>query len=158
MAATRAVVRGPLPILGAADKLSDVRQDVVERAATPNVAPFARKGPAVAPSLEPNFQALPAKSGLGLRLVGELDMATAAELRAALHRLPRDRGGLMLDLSSLSFMDASGLHVLVEFADTLNGTGPLVLDNAPSNLARLFVLTGLDRNPSIELRRGDGRG
>jgi anti-sigma B factor antagonist len=105
-----------------------------------------------------NFQTFPAESGAGLRLVGELDMATVAELRAALHELPRDGGGLVLDLSGLSFMDASGLHVLEEYAGTLNGTGPLVLDNVPSHLARLFVLTGVDLNPAIDLRRGDGRG
>lgn len=45
---------------------------------------------------------------------GEIDMATAPELRRALERaIPDTEQGLVIDLLDVSFMDSSGLGVLV---------------------------------------------
>lgn len=99
---------------------------------------------------------LPLEHGRGLRLVGELDLATVGLLVAALETLPADAD--VLDLAELTFMDASGLHALERYAATLNGTGPLVLENAPPHVRRLFELTGASGDPAIELRSGTARG
>lgn len=98
---------------------------------------------------DPSFAVLPLEGRPGLRLVGELDMGTVAELQAALGMY----GGhhVILDLAELSFIDSSGLHALVQFAQTLNGHGPLVLENVPPHIRRVFTIMSLDQHPALEL-------
>ncbi len=51
------------------------------------------------------------KQGINLvRLIGELDLATAPQLRAGLHDLS---GPFLLDCEQLTFLDASGLRSLM---------------------------------------------
>lgn len=88
--------------------------------------------------------------------MGELDLSTVGLLISALETLPA--GANVLDLGELSFMDASGLHALEEYAGSLNGTGPLELENVPAAVRRLFQITGADLDPDIELRSDPGRG
>jgi phospholipid transport system transporter-binding protein len=101
----------------------------------------------------PFFQALPLENTVGLRLSGELDLATVGDMRAQLAALPTNGHPVTLDLADLSFMDSTGLHMLEQYARTLNGTSPLVLDNVPRHVHRLFEITGVARSPHIELRR-----
>jgi anti-sigma B factor antagonist len=50
-----------------------------------------------------------------LALGGELDVANAAEARTALLGLQPPRGGwLVIDLRDLSFMDSTGIHLILE--------------------------------------------
>ncbi len=104
----------------------------------------------------PLFDVAPLEGGQGLRLFGELDLSTVADLVAALDTLPDGAG--VLDLKDLSFMDGHALHAFERYARTRNGDGPLVLANASTQVRRLFELTGADRNPDIELRPGGPRG
>lgn len=104
----------------------------------------------------PPFQALPREDAPGLRLVGELDLSTVGLLERALDALPG--GADVLDLEELSFMDASGLRVLERHARSLDGSSPLVLENVPAHVRRLFELTGADRLPGIELASDAVRG
>jgi anti-anti-sigma factor len=80
-----------------------------------------------------------------LLLSGELDLASAPILDAALVRVSAQRArGLTLDLSQLTFIDASGLHVIV-YANQLYkrlGYG-FSLIPGPEAVQRLFQLTGL---------------
>jgi anti-anti-sigma factor len=103
-------------------------------------------------SNNPLFQAVPLQRGRGLRLVGELDLSTVGDLRGMLATLPHGADVVTLDLADLSFMDSSGLRAVVEYAGTLNGSGPLVLDNVPGHIRRLLALTGVDGTPHIEVR------
>jgi anti-sigma B factor antagonist len=97
--------------------------------------------------------------GVLLELAGELDLATAPKLEDELKRLEEDTPPtIFLDLRPLSFMDSSGLQALVQYAATLDGGGPLVLDRVPAHIGRLFALTGMDDMAQIELRDGDQRG
>jgi anti-sigma B factor antagonist len=50
-------------------------------------------------------------SGTVVRLAGELDIAGSRELRSVLHALTSD--DLVIDLSALSFIDSTGLNVLM---------------------------------------------
>jgi anti-anti-sigma factor len=93
---------------------------------------------------------LPLDHAQGFRLVGELDVSTVGLLIAALETLPA--GANVLDLAELSFMDASGLHTLEEYAGSLHGAKPLVLENVSSAVLRLFQITGAALDPEIELR------
>jgi anti-sigma B factor antagonist len=51
-----------------------------------------------------------------MRAVGEIDMATAPALRDQLAAARADRLTTLLDLSGVSFIDSSGLHVLLDGA------------------------------------------
>lgn len=98
----------------------------------------------------PVFSALPLEGRQGLRLVGELDMASVTDLRAALAKLAG--GPVTLDLGELTFIDSTGLHALVVYAKSLDGDTPLVLENVPQGVRQVFEITGLDRHPGFELR------
>jgi anti-sigma B factor antagonist len=104
----------------------------------------------VAPALEIS----PHVDGVGIKLIGEVDLATAPQLREALAELGTSEA--VLDLSELTFMDSSGLGVLLTFAGSRNGHGPIVLLDPPSWIDRLFAIVELEQHPNIELRRSDG--
>jgi anti-anti-sigma regulatory factor len=55
-------------------------------------------------------------------------------------------------------MDSTGLHAFELYARSLDGSGPLVLENASAHIRRVFEITGIDRNPNIELRSDDDHG
>lgn len=82
-----------------------------------------------------------------LTVSGELDLATAELLTAALeHQLDAGRRYVRLNLSALTFCDASGLHALVAAHHRfLNGRGTLVLAAVSPAVSRLLTLTSLDR-------------
>jgi|SRR5689334_22367332 anti-anti-sigma factor len=88
-----------------------------------------------------------------LHVQGELDLATADQLRAALEDAVSAHASVVLDLAGVTFVDVVGLRAILEVADTLNGHGPLQLVNAPK-VGRLLGLVGLDGIPSIVLRDG----
>jgi anti-anti-sigma factor len=79
-----------------------------------------------------------------VRVFGEIDAATAPELRRALEaELVRD-GPLVVDCEQVSFIDGSGLKVL-EWAATAFAPRPVELRAAPPLLRELAAITGLDR-------------
>ncbi len=76
---------------------------------------------------------------------GELDMATVETLRAALDGV-ENVGRLVLDLRGLSFMDSTGLHLLVALHERARREGfqlTLVAPAAPVNKA--IQVSGLDK-------------
>ena len=91
-------------------------------------------------------------TGNGLKLVGELDVATAGRLDDALREL-RSHDELILDLSELTFLDSRGIHVLLEFARSLNGSGPLVILDPSVAVARVLQIVAIEQFSGIEVRR-----
>jgi anti-anti-sigma factor len=89
-----------------------------------------------------------------LHVAGELDIATAGQLSSALERALSADPTLVVDLGGVSFVDAAGLHVILEIAERRNGSGPLVLDNAP-RVAWLLKVVGLEGLSSVKVRGGD---
>jgi anti-anti-sigma factor len=85
---------------------------------------------------------------LELRLSGEVDMATVTPLRTATRTATAssDYDCLVFDLSGVTFMDSSGLHVLAEAHRAMTGDGGAirVICGAP-HLRKVFELTGLDQ-------------
>src|SRR6059058_5602951 len=71
----------------------------------------------------------------GLRLAGELDLSSAARLTDALEPLLRQGGRIVLEISRLTFMDSTGLQVLIRSSLTLGERGTIVLRD-PGNLVR----------------------
>ena len=81
-----------------------------------------------------------------LHLRGELDVAAAAEVRNVVREL---MGGgirvMTVDLSATSFVDSTGLGVLLWAEHRLRAAGgELVVINAHGRVERTFELAGLD--------------
>ena len=76
---------------------------------------------------------------------GELDLATVETLRAALDGI-EDAGRLVLDLRGLSFIDSTGLHLLVALHQRAQRDGFQLMLVAPAAPAdRAILLSGLDQ-------------
>ncbi|GAA2215135.1 MULTISPECIES: STAS domain-containing protein [Nonomuraea] len=82
---------------------------------------------------------------------GELDLFTAPFLRDEVRdAIKQDSARLVLDLQQLSFMDSSGLSVLIEAWRLATGEGGGVSLAAPqAPVARILRTTGLDRRIKV---------
>ncbi|MFG1619448.1 anti-sigma factor antagonist [Nonomuraea wenchangensis] len=82
---------------------------------------------------------------------GELDLFTAPFLRDEVRdAIKQDSAKLVLDLQQLSFMDSSGLSVLIEAWRLATGEGGAVSLAAPqAPVARILRTTGLDRRIKV---------
>jgi anti-sigma B factor antagonist len=78
---------------------------------------------------------------------GELDVLTAADLRTAIGDVIQDgRAHLVLDASGITFMDSTGIGVLViALRRTRASGGSFAIAGAHGRTFRTFSLTGLDR-------------
>jgi anti-sigma B factor antagonist len=77
------------------------------------------------------------------RLIGELDLATAPEVSEAVKGALQEPGDLTLDLSPLSFIDSSGIRLLLQIFQALEGKGRLVLMHPAAHVLSVFQLMGL---------------
>jgi anti-sigma B factor antagonist len=77
-----------------------------------------------------------------IRPRGELDLATSGRLAAALQSTDAAALVIVLDLSGLTFIDASGLRVLIDAKQAL--ADRLALLPGPPTVQRLFALTRTD--------------
>ncbi len=85
-----------------------------------------------------------------LHIAGELDLAVADRLRESLEdALARDPR-VVVDMGGVTFIDASGLRVVLDVAGKLNGDGPLSLVNA-ERVEWLLELVGLRELPSLRV-------
>jgi anti-sigma B factor antagonist len=78
-------------------------------------------------------------------LRGELDPHTAPDLRNEIDRvLEAGRSRLVLDLAGITFIDSSGLRVVISaHKDTVERGGGLVLRSPSPTTRRLLDITGL---------------
>jgi anti-anti-sigma factor len=106
----------------------------------------------------PPFQAHPLDDRTGLRLEGELDLATAPILAEALRSLHHVNGATTLDLSGLTFMDSSGIHAIVEYARSADCPGRVILDGPTPIVARALEMVGIDRIPGVEIATSEADG
>lgn len=81
-----------------------------------------------------------------IALAGELDLATADKVRAALERVEAtDVPAIVLDLRGLTFMDSSGIRVLVNaHARSRADGGRLTLLRGGPAVQRVLQLTGVE--------------
>jgi len=89
---------------------------------------------------------LPVPAGaVCLRLTGELDLVAAERARVAIRRAQALSAVLVCDLGDLSFIDLTGLRVLLDAAAHAERTGRrLIVANSPPILPRMLGLLGLD--------------
>lgn len=84
-------------------------------------------------------------------LTGDLDPATAPRLQAAIDDHADGAQAIVLDLAGVSFLDSSGLRVLVAANEALRGRGIALTLRSPSdNVRRLLDLTGLGEIIAVE--------
>jgi len=77
---------------------------------------------------------------------GELDLATAPRLDAALTRALTDADDLVLDLSNVTFIDSTGLSAILAgvSASQLNGSSLAISSTLAPQARKLFQLAGME--------------
>lgn len=87
-----------------------------------------------------------------LRLVGEIDLSNAERLDRIL-RVEREWGWeLSLDLSEVTFMDSTGLQVLLD----LSRSSPVVILQPSDSVRRLFEVAIPHGAPGLKVRGSAG--
>jgi anti-sigma B factor antagonist len=83
---------------------------------------------------------------------GEVDVYTAPQLRDRLYSVVADGAGLVvLDLSAMTFIDSTGLGVIVGTLKRLReGGGDLTLRSPSRSTRKVLEITGLNRIMEIE--------
>ena len=86
-----------------------------------------------------------------LALDGEFDLANAAQVEDALKEIEQNRPDLLvLDLRELTFMDSTGLRVMVSAdARARDDSRRLAIVQGPEPVHRVFRITGLDDHLEI---------
>jgi anti-anti-sigma factor len=96
----------------------------------------------------PLLRVTPEPSGFGSRLAleGELDLATTPILEVRLEAATRKGGPIELDLTELTFIDASGLRAILSAHRRAlrRGEPGISLINPSGDIRRLLSLTALD--------------
>ena len=77
--------------------------------------------------------------------VGEVDLVTVHEVRENVRAAAGESPRVVLDLRQVTFMDSSGLRLLVEAQQLAEQDGfAFAVVRGPASLERLFQITGLD--------------
>ena len=86
---------------------------------------------------------------------GEIDVHTALLLKDELELIVMSDGLIIeMDLSKVTYMDSSGLGVLVAFYKKVTKENTsLKLLNPPERITRMFNITGLSQFMDIEIRK-----
>jgi anti-sigma B factor antagonist len=87
----------------------------------------------------------PGQPGWTVVVRGEIDIATSPELRRQLEQVADDDEPIVVDVSDMTFIDSSGLGVLVEVLKRRRETGgqPVALRGMQEPVRRVFEITGL---------------
>jgi anti-sigma B factor antagonist len=78
-------------------------------------------------------------------LAGELDLSTIPRMEGALLEQVRQRPAVVLDLSDLSFIDSSGISILLQASQQSNGTPMRVVIGPGSQVERIFRIAGVGK-------------
>jgi anti-sigma B factor antagonist len=111
-------------------------------------SPATRSDPQAAEEIPGRFrvEVRPERDLVRVYPVGDLDLATVAEVRAQLEELKAAGfSHLVLDLRRTTFLDSSALHMIVEINSAAANDGfAFTITPGPSTVHRAFELTGLD--------------
>ena len=91
------------------------------------------------------LEAQPDGDAVTVVLAGEFDLAMADPIRKALTRAMREpRARLILDLSGVTFIDSSGLHIILDAYEVCRDGGPrLIIRPGPPCVQQVFEVTNL---------------
>lgn len=91
-----------------------------------------------------------------LALRGELDLATVPSLRDHLLEAVRTHQSVVLDLAGLTFLDSTGLGLLVSAVKRLSARNGTLVVAAPSpTVRRVLEVSGLEAYLRIEASTGE---
>ena len=80
-----------------------------------------------------------------LSLYGELDLATIGDVRAKLDALQAERRAVVLDLDGLTFMDSTGIRLILQAAQDAERTGwDFSITRGSRAVQRVFEAAGLE--------------
>ena len=79
-----------------------------------------------------------------LMVRGEIDMATSSVFRAAMERTMALGVPVVLDFAGVTFMDSSGLNVLLLAGQAVDRSESVTVRNPSPPVRRLLTVTGLD--------------
>ncbi len=88
--------------------------------------------------------------GVVIRLVGELDLYNAPEIRQALLEVCSEQPGrLVVDLAEVDFVDSTALGVLIEARAKLENRQAFLLAAPGRETHRALTISGLDRHLAV---------
>jgi anti-anti-sigma factor len=93
-------------------------------------------------------------------LSGEVDLSNAADLEGLIAgAVPNTVRGLVLDLSALSYIDSSGIRLLLSLAGSLRWRGQELVLAVPvgSQSRRVFSMAGIEDSVALEATRESAR-
>jgi anti-sigma B factor antagonist len=92
----------------------------------------------------------PLEDAPGFRVSGELDLLTVPQLRDALSSMGPQGTEVVLDFAGVSFVDSSGLGLLLSTARMTDARGGSLVVRAPSStVRRLFGIAIPDGMPGL---------
>ena len=106
-------------------------------------------------AIGPPFQAMATATPRRLRLVGELDVATAEQLIMAVAPELPGPGDLTLDLPGLDFIDCFGLGSILQITTQMRRRGwRLILEAPTSAVLRTLTVLNFQLEPGIHVVLG----
>ena len=78
-----------------------------------------------------------------LELSGEIDIATADGIAAALGRQIAAGGPVVIDVSDVTFMDSTGLHLFIALSKALEGRGHVIVYGANGPVLKVLDMVGM---------------
>lgn len=87
-----------------------------------------------------------------VKLSGELDVSCAMDVKSELEKTLEDKFlDIKLDMSSLEYIDSTGIGVIVGVMKKLKAGGKdIYILNARDNVKKIFKITGLDQIMHME--------
>jgi anti-sigma B factor antagonist len=82
-------------------------------------------------------------------LAGELDLSTIPKLEARLFEELSSRPGVIVDLTRLTFIDSSGIGLLIKAFRAADGSRMHTVVAPGSQVARVFEIAGIGRAMSV---------
>jgi len=90
-------------------------------------------------------------TGDGWKVTGDIDISSSGALSEAFSgdRRTTEDGRVVVDVEEVTFIDSSGLQVLIDLSSQV-APGGVTLRSAPRNVRRLLELTGLSTTFRLE--------
>jgi anti-sigma B factor antagonist len=87
----------------------------------------------------------------GLRLEGEIDLATAPALKDALIARLTEGKPITLDMKGVTFVDSSGVQVILAAAVGSHSEGTVIMKDPSAAVLRVMELIGIEAIPQIDV-------
>ena len=95
--------------------------------------------------------------GILVAIEGDVDLATASIVEDELRRAERSEALVVVDLRDISFMDSTGIRMLISADRRMREQGGLLqITHVPPQVHRLFELVGITDHLAIQAVAGEG--